>query len=134
MNQGRATQWAYHALLADIYLWKEDYSRCIEHCDLLINSQKFTLLEGKRWFELFYPGYSDEGIFELAYDYDEDETTNSLYAWFYNSSTTACSFLLNDQAMELFTEYAAVKDLRGVNVTYTEDKPDLETWRNRKER
>lgn len=30
--------------------------------------------------------------------------------------------LLNDQAMELFTEYAAVKDLRGVNVTYTEDK------------
>ena len=122
MNIGRATQWAYHALLADIYLWQEEYSRCIEHCDKLINSQKFTLLDGKRWFELFYPGYSEEGIFELAYDYDEDETTNNLYAWFYNSSTTACSFLLTDQTVELFTEYAAVKDLRGVNVTYTEDK------------
>lgn len=58
----------------------------------------------------------------MAYDYDEDETTNNLYAWFYNSSTTACSFLLTDQTVELFTEYAAVKDLRGVNVTYTEDK------------
>lgn len=119
MNKGRATKWAYHALLADIYLWQGNYQRCISQCEQLINSGKFRLLTKENWFRLFYPGNSDEGIFELQYDYLTDNSYNALYAWFYNNSGNSY-YQLSEKNMELFTEYAAVKDVRGLGASYLE--------------
>lgn len=35
-NKCRITRWACYALLADMYLWKGDYQKCIDNCDLII--------------------------------------------------------------------------------------------------
>jgi len=119
MNKGRATKWAYYALLADICLWQGNYQKCIDNCDQLIRSGKFELLVKENWFRLFYPGNSDEGIFELQYDYATDNSYNALYAWFYNNDKTAY-YQLTEKSMELFTEYAAVRDVRGLGASYLE--------------
>lgn len=43
-NKGRFTAYGAYALLADIYLWKEDYANCISNCNKIINSGKISLL------------------------------------------------------------------------------------------
>lgn len=43
-NKGRFTIWSVKALLADIYLWKEDYENAVKQCDQIINSGQFTLV------------------------------------------------------------------------------------------
>lgn len=37
---GRITQDAIHAMLCEMYLWKQDYDRCIQYADLVIESKK----------------------------------------------------------------------------------------------
>ena len=37
---GRITQDAIHALLCELYLWKQDYQNCIRYADLVIESKK----------------------------------------------------------------------------------------------
>ena len=37
---GRITQDAIYAMLCEMYLWKQDYARCIEYADLIIESKK----------------------------------------------------------------------------------------------
>lgn len=38
-NSCRITRWGCYALLADLYLWKGDYQKCIEYCDLIIDEK-----------------------------------------------------------------------------------------------
>jgi len=66
--KGRANLYSIQALLADVLLWKENYTECIEYCDKIINTGKFSLESQSDWFRLFYPGNSmAESIFELQY-------------------------------------------------------------------
>ena len=37
---GRITQEAIHAMLCEMYLWKQDYDKCIQYADLVIDSKK----------------------------------------------------------------------------------------------
>ena len=72
-NKGRITTNAVRALLADIYLWKQDYNKCIEMCDLILNDTGSGLeLElGEDVIpNVFYQGNSKESIFELQFDND----------------------------------------------------------------
>jgi len=69
-EKGRASKAAFNALLADIALWRFDYNKVIYHVNQIEITQKFVLLPGSRWFELFYPGNSLEGIFEFQFDGD----------------------------------------------------------------
>lgn len=39
-NKGRITRDAIHALLCEMYLWKQEYQQCIAYADLLIESVK----------------------------------------------------------------------------------------------
>jgi len=68
MYKGRANKHSINALLADIYLWSEQYEKCIQACDEIINSGKFQLLGTNEWFTLFYPGNSVESIFEIQFN------------------------------------------------------------------
>ncbi len=43
-NKGRFTVWSLKALLADLYLWKEDYENCVKQCNQIINSGNFALV------------------------------------------------------------------------------------------
>ncbi|MDR0844870.1 MAG: RagB/SusD family nutrient uptake outer membrane protein, partial [Tannerella sp.] len=51
-NKGRITRWTGLSLLADIYLWQENYAGCNELCTQVINSGQFTLIPVQR--EIFY--------------------------------------------------------------------------------
>lgn len=44
-QQGRITKQTIHAMLAEMYLWKQDYSNCIRCSDLVINAWKEQLDE-----------------------------------------------------------------------------------------
>jgi starch-binding outer membrane protein, SusD/RagB family len=66
--KGRANIYSIQTLLADIFLWQEKYDDCIEYCDKIISSGKFSLENQNNWFKLFYPGNSmAESIFEIQY-------------------------------------------------------------------
>ena len=77
-DKGRATKSAAHALLADIYLYFEKYQACINECDQVINSGLYGLVDGEDWFMNFFPGNSNESIFEIQFDKDLNQT-NQLY-------------------------------------------------------
>jgi len=77
-NKGRATKASIDALLADIALWRFDYNTCIQRVENIEASNKYILLPSARWFELFYPGNSDESIFEFQFD-DALNQKNSMY-------------------------------------------------------
>lgn len=67
-NKGRASKASYDALLADIALWRFDYQNVVKYVDQIVVEDKFELMPSGRWFELYYPGNSLEGIFEFQFD------------------------------------------------------------------
>jgi len=67
MYKGRANIHSINALLADVYLWGEQYQKCVETCDEIINSGKFQLQNENDWFYLYFPGNASESIFEIQY-------------------------------------------------------------------
>lgn len=70
-NKGRVTVNAVNALLADVYLWDQQYAKCVENCDKIINNQSFQLVDGDKLTNLvFFAGNSKESIFELQFDKD----------------------------------------------------------------
>ena len=44
-NTCRITRWSCYALLADLYLWKGDWQKCIDYCDWVIERAKTEKLE-----------------------------------------------------------------------------------------
>ncbi|KPK83557.1 MAG: hypothetical protein AMS27_12490 [Bacteroides sp. SM23_62_1] len=77
-DKGRATKAAAYALMADIYLYFEKYQACIDACDKVINSGLYGLIDGEDWFMNFFPGNSNESIFEIQFDKELNQT-NLLY-------------------------------------------------------
>ena len=116
-NTCRITRWACYALLADLYLWKGDYQKCINYCDLVIEQKikeyeedyeenpttlttelygKYPLISessansnyaGNTYNEIFGQGNSFESIFELNFVHNQS-VTNSAVGSFYGSSTS----------------------------------------------
>lgn len=99
-TKGRATRWALKALLADIYLWRGnagDYQRAAQLCDEVINSGRVGLIAGNQWFTNFFPGNSNESIFEIQYDNSRSQTNNFLTI--FNTNT---SFVISPNSKMLF--------------------------------
>lgn len=68
-NKGRITMNAVNSLLADVYLWDQQYSKCVETCDLVLADKKLKLIEQPLTYSnVFYLGKSAETIFELQFD------------------------------------------------------------------
>ncbi len=44
----RITREAIHAMLCEMYLWKQDYQKCIQYADLVINAKKMQVEERQR--------------------------------------------------------------------------------------
>jgi hypothetical protein len=77
-DKGRATKAAAYSLMADVYLSFEKFQACINACDQVINSGLYGMVDGEDWFTIFYPGNSNESIFEIQFDKDLNQT-NLLY-------------------------------------------------------
>lgn len=78
--KGRANKYSIMTLLADVYLWNEEYQNAINYCDSVINTDKFSLLYYSDWFQLYNPGNSmSESIFEIQYDATLEGQNNPIY-------------------------------------------------------
>jgi hypothetical protein len=78
IDKGRITKYAVNAILADVYLWRDQYADCVAECDKIIQSFQFGLVAGDAsWFEkLYVTGASNEHIFSLQFD---AQKLNSFY-------------------------------------------------------
>ena len=115
-NTCRITRWACYSLLADLCLWRGDWQKCIDYCDLVIEQKikeyeeayeknpttltielydKYPLISesasgsnfaGNTYTELFGTGNSFESIFELNF-VDNQPVTNGAISTFYGSNS-----------------------------------------------
>ena len=116
-NTCRITRWAAYALLADLYLWKGEWQKCIDYCDLVIDQKikeyekeyeenpttismelygRYPLISessgnsnyaGNTYTEIFGSGNSFESIFELNF-VNNQSVTNSTVSNYYGSNGT----------------------------------------------
>lgn len=110
-TKGRATKWAIYTLIADINLWLGNYDATIAACEQVVNSNRVGLIGGTLWFTNFYPGNSNESIFEIQYKQTMSQT-NSFITWFDTNSY----YLISPYALSLFS--TGETDLRGLNASY----------------
>lgn len=109
-DKGRMTKGGALALLADVYLWNNQFEECIETCDRITGLGKYNLVEGVDWFnQIFFEGNSREGIFELQFD-DIFKTYSN--AFFVESP----DFMPYLEINELYLEFP--NDIRGNLATY----------------
>lgn len=83
-DKGRITKFMINALQADVYLWMENYTACVDACNKVINSNRYGLIDGtssNSWFSTLYGnGNSNESIFELQFD---RQKLNTFHIMFY---------------------------------------------------
>jgi hypothetical protein len=87
-NKGRITKNAVMALLADVYLWNNQYTECVQMCDQIIADKNLQLVDTKTMYhDVFYAGNSTESIFELQFGRPEDNRQfNSIVHNYYGSA------------------------------------------------
>ena len=115
-NTCRITRWACYSLLADLYLWKGEWQKCIDYCNLVIQQKikdyedayaknpttltvelygDYPLISetltgsnfaGNAYNEIFGAGNSFESIFELNFVTNQS-VTNGAVSGFYGSSS-----------------------------------------------
>ncbi len=119
-TKGRATKWALYALMADVALWNHDYDECIAYCDSILETtdprHPAFITSTARWFDIFYPGNSNESIFELNWDqaYGDDNKSNGFVGKF-PLTLSAAAYVPTEGAMELMRD--EVKELEDSSMT-----------------
>lgn len=112
-TKGRATQWALNALMADVCLWSEDYTTAILNCNEILNAtsafRPVFVSDPTKWFELYYPGNSNESIFEINWNQSTYSQSNSL-ATLFGNSTPQWAY-----TNRMLTDWISETDLTGVN-------------------
>jgi hypothetical protein len=90
-NKGRITKNAVMALLADIYLWDQQYDRCIQMCDGVLADPELKLVNTEMMlYQVFYKGNSSESIFELQFgEGEESKQYNKIINDYYGSASNA---------------------------------------------
>lgn len=82
-TKGHITQKAIWTLMADMYLWENNYDKCIEYCNKVLNTVTNPLqLETTTTYNrnVFGLGNSKESIFELQFSSDSpDYIVNEMY-------------------------------------------------------
>lgn len=80
-DKGRVNKFTINALLADVYLWMDNYSGCLEECNKIISSQRFAMqnANGSWYTNVFYNGSSTETIFEFNNQLATGATNNVFY-------------------------------------------------------
>ena len=112
-TKGRATQWALHALMADVCLWDEDYSTAVLHCNEILDAtsafRPVFVSDPTKWYELYYPGNSNGSVFEINWAQSVYSQSNSLATLFGNGTP---EWVYTDQMLQ---DWIAETDLTGIN-------------------
>jgi hypothetical protein len=69
---------AAQAILSRVYLYMEDWSNVVSMANSVINSGKYSLVEGQTYVDMFAVGGTSEAVFELRYNETDNEGSNSL--------------------------------------------------------
>ena len=144
-TKGRATKWSLYALLADVALWSGDYDTCIEACNHLLNARTESqsgyfpafMSEPAHWFNIFYLGNTNEGIFELNWQETIfGQVTGSPSAIFTVGSSAAYQFsesmsdrLEEESAMGVEAGKESVRALWGACAVITEGESQHCVWK-----
>lgn len=112
----RATKGAVNALLADISLWNYEYEDCISYVQTVEDLGIYFLLPSTKWFEIYQPGFSLEGIFEIYFNKALGQN-NSLYSM----TIIQNAYIVSEYTREVLSPevFEAAEQIRG-NGTYTE--------------
>ena len=100
----RVTQKTLWTLMADMYLWLNDYDNCITYCDKVLEStdNPLQLLVQSNYFNIVFNNYySDETMWELPFD---GNTYNDAVANFYGSSTNSNPRVVTYELSSLFDD------------------------------
>ena len=138
-TKGRATKWALYALMADACLWSEDYDQCIEYCNMILNAndafRPVFMTNTNDWYTMFYPGNSNESIFELNWDYSQNQTNNFNSLFTLNVSTplrpTARATEMMKQETQTLKDNGLTEDGRMGRMllaTYVPDNGQVNAW------
>lgn len=118
-DKGRVTKYTVYAMLADVYLWNNDYDNCITYCDKIINSNQFALFVGtdqQTFFNtVFRLGNSQESIFELQFDNQKQSPGYGLFA------SSSRPYVTSSKVLDYFgvdENDPLNKDLRGDGASY----------------
>lgn len=99
-TKGRATKWALYALMADVCLWNGDFDECIEYCDMILKAKDqfrpVFMTNTNDWYTMFYPGNSNESIFELNWDYNTELKNNNFATTMWAQSSSSRFRFTND--------------------------------------
>ena len=128
-KQGRAGKHAIQALLADVYLWKQDYNLCMAYCDSIISSGLYELENINDWFRLYYPGNSvKESLFEIQYDDKLEGQENPMYENLLNSIGVDIDYMAFDEENDIryCNKWGPVWKYRGIDETGRGRRPDSE--------
>ena len=146
-TKGRATKWSLYALLADVTLWSGDYDACIEACDHLLNARTESqsgyfpifMSDPSQWFNIFYLGNTNEGIFELNWQeqtFGQGEDKGSPSVIFTVGSSAAYQFsesmsdrLEEETASAIEAGVASVRAVWGTCAIITEGESQHCVWK-----
>ncbi|MDD4969105.1 MAG: RagB/SusD family nutrient uptake outer membrane protein [Paludibacter sp.] len=117
-DKGRITQKSIRALLADMYLWKNDYNNCILYCNKILDDQTTGLaLETSAVYnkKVFVDGNSKESIFELQFDSRNisNYVVNEMYSTFFGGRSGYNIYQLSAYDFINKTTLFGKSDLRG---------------------
>ncbi|MCD8165402.1 MAG: RagB/SusD family nutrient uptake outer membrane protein [Bacteroides sp.] len=89
-NKGRVTAWMLKALLADLYLWNEQYDKCVEQCNQIINSGQFALIPVSRQEEIIEGVTEEDNI--SVYHPNEGDADNMFLSLYVNGNSVESIF------------------------------------------
>ncbi|MDR1417077.1 MAG: RagB/SusD family nutrient uptake outer membrane protein [Prevotellaceae bacterium] len=146
-SKGRITCWAAMALLADIYLWQENYEKCSELCTRIIGSGQFSLIPVSRelvqvldnasvvvdtvyyantsdadylFDQLYIVGNCVESIFELQFPKQHETLANPFYDLFNSNrpKITSNDLILDELVFPESERDKEAEDVRGSSFSY----------------
>jgi hypothetical protein len=92
-GKGRITKWAVKAILADVYLWNEDYVKSQRCCDAIITSGKFNMIPVDR--SLVYIQETTIQEADTVYYADDSQISNLFNALYATGNSSESLFELN---------------------------------------
>ncbi|MDQ5951233.1 MAG: starch-binding outer membrane protein SusD/RagB family, partial [Patescibacteria group bacterium] len=113
-NKGRITTYSINAMLADVYLWTEDYQSALAATKKVIDSGKFKLIQASEfiWFNSVYAnGNSTESIFEFQFT---TSNRGPFYTTFFEPQEYKANPLLMEDVFGIDKDNPiTVRDIRG---------------------
>ena len=127
---GRANKYSIMALLADVYLWDQQYQKSSDYCDSISNSGLFSLEPYETWFELYNPGNSKaESIFEIQFDDNLESQENPMYEKLITGAgssqmrpTVNYTSIFNKEDLRLCGTFGSIWKYAGINLNSPEPR------------